>query len=172
MKTAFPAMLTVLSLFLSVTAQAQSQARPGISGPQGSNTVPALTRPPHPTRPPSLVRPQFFGHHPAFFGTGLFVPTRVAAAPSTYVYTYPTPVYVPVSAYGPLQAQLWAYCGSPRGYYPYVADCPSGWLPVLPTSTPPPTWISGDTERDPKQARAGAMPIEELRERIARSRAD
>jgi hypothetical protein len=47
-----------------------------------------------------------------------------------------------------------------------------GWLPVLPTSTPPPARVSDDTERELKQATAGGMPIEELRERIARSRPD
>jgi hypothetical protein len=96
----------------------------------------------------------------------------VAAAPSTYVYTYPTPVYVPVPAYSQPQPQYWAYCRSAQGYYPYVPECPGGWLPVLPTSTPPPARVSGDTERELKQVPAGGMRIEELRERIARSRAD
>jgi hypothetical protein len=43
---------------------------------------------------------------------------------------------------------------------------------VLPTSTPPPARASNDTERELKPAPAGGMPIEEIRERIARSRAD
>jgi hypothetical protein len=123
-------------------------------------------------KPPLPTRPPFFGRHPFVFGSRLFVPSPAAAAPATYVYTYPTPVNVPYPAYGESQPQCWAYCRSAQGYYPYVPECPGGWLPVLPTSTPPPARVSDDTERELKQALAGGMPIEELRERIARSRAD
>jgi hypothetical protein len=168
MKTAAAAISTVLVLLLAGAAQAQSRtpdSRSGISGP-------GVRKPPVPVWPPSFVRPPFFGRHPFFFGSGPFVPSPAAAAPSTYVYTYPTPVYVPYPAYGQSQPQYWAYCRSAQGYYPYVAECPGGWLPVLPTSTPPPARVSDDTERELKQASAGGMPIEELRERIARSRAD
>jgi hypothetical protein len=161
MKTAVAAISTVLLLLLTGAAQAQSR----MSDPRGAISGPGFTRPPLPTRPPSFVRPPFFGRHPFFFGPGLVVP-------STYVYTYPTPVYVPYPAYSQPQPQYWAYCRSAQGYYPYVPECPGGWLPVLPTSPPPPARVSDPTERELKQASAGGMPIEELRERIARSRTD
>ena len=30
------------------------------------------------------------------------------------------------------QAQYWYYCQASQGYYPYVSECPSGWLQVVP----------------------------------------
>ena len=30
----------------------------------------------------------------------------------------------------------WYYCDNPRGYYPYVPQCPSGWRAVSPTPGP------------------------------------
>jgi len=155
MKTAVAALSTALVLLLAGAAQAQPQAQPQshskMSDPRGGIRGPGFMTPPLPTRPPSFVRPPFFGRQPFVFGSGLFVP-------------YP--------AYGESQPQYWAYCRSAQGYYRYVPECPGGWLPVLPTSTPPPARVSDDTERDLTQAPAGGMPIEELRERIARSRAD
>lgn len=172
MKTSAAALSTVLLLLLAGAAQAQSQTQLRMPDPRGGIIGPGVMKPPLPVRPPSFVRPPFFGRHPFFFGSGLFVPSPVADAPSTYVYTYQTPVYVPYPAYGQSRPQYWAYCRSAQGYYPDVPECPGGWLPVLPTSPPPPTQASNNTERELKQAPAGGMPIEELRERIARSRAD
>ena len=177
MKTSAAAISTVLVLLLAGAAQAQPQAPPMRPDPRGGIGGPGVMRPPVsrprvPVRPPSVVRPAFFGQHPFFFGSGLVVPSPVVAVTSTYVYTYPTPVYVPYPAYGQSQPQYWAYCRSAQGYYPYVPECPGGWLPVLPTSTPPPARASDDTQRELRQAPAGGMPIEEIRERIARSRAN
>lgn len=31
----------------------------------------------------------------------------------------------------------WYYCPNPQGYYPYVQQCPSGWLQVVPSTAPP-----------------------------------
>ena len=61
-----------------------------------------------------------------------------------YPYPYPYPVYqqpypvyaqpAPVQAQPQYQpqppAQLWYYCASARGYYPYVRNCPEGWASV------------------------------------------
>ena len=45
----------------------------------------------------------------------------VVAVPSTRVYVQPSaPAY-------------WYYCDNPRGYYPYVQQCPGGWRAVAPT---------------------------------------
>jgi hypothetical protein len=58
------------------------------------------------------------------------------AYPYRYPYAYPYPVYSqPYPVYvqaAPTQppAQLWYYCASAKGYYPYVANCPEGWRPV------------------------------------------
>ena len=188
MKTAAAAISTALALLLVGAAHAQPQAQPQSQSqsaqrptdPRGGMGGSGFMRPPLPTRPPSFVHPQFFGRppffgrHPFFFGSGLLVPSPVVAAPSTYVYSYATPVYVPYQFDSQSQPQYWAYCRSAKGYYPYVAECPGGWLPVMATATPPPapSRVSGDTEREMKQAPAGGMPIEELRERIAQSRAE
>jgi hypothetical protein len=64
-------------------------------------------------------------------------------------YFYPVPVYPYPDPYSPpmvaapapppsLQSppQYWYYCPSAKGYYPYVAECPEGWRPVVP-QTPP-----------------------------------
>lgn len=66
-------------------------------------------------------------------------------------YTYPYPYYVgppvvvqqqPPTEYAapepqPEQPSYWYFCQSPKGYYPYVKQCPGGWMKVVPT--PPPT---------------------------------
>jgi hypothetical protein len=31
---------------------------------------------------------------------------------------------------------FWYYCEHPKGYYPYVSQCPSGWRAVSPTPAP------------------------------------
>jgi len=47
---------------------------------------------------------------------------------------------VPPAAYGePEQQQpyYWYYCQNPQGYYPYIQECPGGWMRVVPNTTPP-----------------------------------
>ena len=31
----------------------------------------------------------------------------------------------------------WYYCQDPQGYYPYIKNCPGGWITVVPKMTPP-----------------------------------
>jgi hypothetical protein len=51
--------------------------------------------------------------------------TPVATEPQTYIQQSPAPTN-------------WYYCESARGYYPYVQQCPGGWLTVVPpTGTEP-----------------------------------
>ncbi|QXE90661.1 hypothetical protein [Geomonas subterranea] len=71
-----------------------------------------------------------------------------------YYYTYPaypyyyTPPAVvapqepqeyisPDTTTGDEQTGYWYYCRKPEGYYPYVDRCPSGWMKVVPNTTPP-----------------------------------
>ena len=194
MKTSAAMISTVLALLLAGAADAQSPPRtplqtqvqsmpPGTQGETGRAGAmrPAMVgAPPVPVRPPSLVRPPFLFRHPFFFGSGFFgsrliVTAHAAAVPQTNVYSHAYPVYVQIPVYGQPQAQYWAYCRSPQGYYPYVSDCPAGWLPVAPTSPPPPLvppHTSLDPGPQPKDAPGGGDSIEEIRARIARSRAD
>jgi hypothetical protein len=46
------------------------------------------------------------------------------------------PVYIQ-SDTQPQQPYYWYYCQNPQGYYPYVQQCPGGWMTVVPPSTPP-----------------------------------
>lgn len=41
---------------------------------------------------------------------------------------------------GPPPAASWYWCNDPRGYYPYVAQCPGGWtaVPATPPDAPRP----------------------------------
>lgn len=31
----------------------------------------------------------------------------------------------------------WYFCQNPEGYWPYIRECPGGWLQVVPQTTPP-----------------------------------
>jgi len=38
----------------------------------------------------------------------------------------------------PAQAPAyWYYCQNPQGYYPYIQQCPNGWMQVVPPGIPP-----------------------------------
>ncbi len=62
--------------------------------------------------------------------------------PPYYPYT-PPPVIVqspPVyeqQAPPPQESAYWYYCQSPQGYYPYISQCPGGWMRVVPPASPP-----------------------------------
>lgn len=57
-------------------------------------------------------------------------------------YTYPSAVAAPsqppiyIQQQEPKHAQpktdYWHYCQDPQGYYPYIRECPSGWLQITP----------------------------------------
>jgi hypothetical protein len=50
-------------------------------------------------------------------------------------YPYGGDYYYPYYGYGydtgqPTASQSWYYCSDPAGYYPYVAQCNTGWQAV------------------------------------------
>jgi hypothetical protein len=47
----------------------------------------------------------------------------------------------PPAESGQQQPSYWHFCQDPEGYYPYVKDCPGGWMTVVPPkpNTPPPS---------------------------------
>jgi hypothetical protein len=51
--------------------------------------------------------------------TAMYPPAPVDARPAYAASPPPAPSY-------------WYYCPSARGYYPYVSQCPGGWLTVVP----------------------------------------
>jgi hypothetical protein len=72
-------------------------------------------------------RPYAYGY-PLAYPYGYAYPP-VVAAPSTQVYLQPSPQ----ASVQPPPAASWYYCDNPKGYYPYVQQCPGGWRPVAPT---------------------------------------
>ncbi len=54
----------------------------------------------------------------------------VVVAPAAPVVVQPVPAAPPPAAPPAAQAQVWYYCDSPTGYYPYVASCSTPYRPV------------------------------------------
>lgn len=57
--------------------------------------------------------------------------------PYAYPYPAPPPYYAPSAVYAPaadpgygVASSTWYYCDNPRGYYPDVPQCNSGWRAV------------------------------------------
>jgi hypothetical protein len=83
------------------------------------------------------------GHYRGWGGPGIYWGGPVVVGPPWYPYGYypqaptvvqQTPVYV-----APQQEEdsnYWYYCMNPKGYYPYVTSCPSGWMKVVPDANP------------------------------------
>ena len=90
------------------------------------------------------------GYSPGFYGSGFYGPGsygyRSYGYPDPFFsrpyYSYPPTVVVPVTPpvyiqqeqARPVRQQInyWHYCQNPEGYYPYVKNCPGGWLQVAP----------------------------------------
>lgn len=84
---------------------------------------------------PSPASARVFVHvgvGPWWGGPYYYYPPPVVYAPPPYYYAPPPVVYAPPPAPTPLapQAQTWYYCDNPKGYYPYVSNCASGWRQV------------------------------------------
>lgn len=63
----------------------------------------------------------YYSYYPTYY------PTRVVAnEPATQT------VYVEKSAQA--EPYYWYYCTDPKGYYPHIERCPTGWLKVVPRS--------------------------------------
>ncbi len=89
--------------------------------------------------------------HPSFsfyWGSGGYYPRRYYYPyyPHYYPYYPPSIITVPSSppvyierssppSSQPLATGYWYYCHNPKGYYPYVKECPAGWQQVSPTPT-------------------------------------
>lgn len=65
---------------------------------------------------------------PAWWGP----PAYYYTPPPVVVREEPAPVYVE-PAPQPEKPAYWYYCRDPKGYYPYVRECPDGWKRVNPT---------------------------------------
>jgi hypothetical protein len=62
-------------------------------------------------------------------------------SPPIIIQQQPSDVYIeqaPQTSPAPAQEPAyWYYCPDPQGYYPYVKQCPKGWLKVVPTPPAP-----------------------------------
>jgi len=149
------------------TARRPVPARPPISAQHpgyvqhpGAAQHPGFVRQPFLAQSPTFIRPARFPFRSGFVTKQIFI-ARGGGGPWPYWYSYPSQAYA--------QPLYWAYCQSPEGYYPYVQDCPGGWQAVVPTPPAPDWWRSSpDTDRQPM----GGTSTEEIREQIARSRAE
>jgi hypothetical protein len=70
----------------------------------------------------------YFGPYwgPGFYSP-YYYPPQVIVVPAE-----PPPVYIEQGEAASATQQYWYYCGSSKGYYPYVKECPDGWQRVLP----------------------------------------
>ena len=66
------------------------------------------------------------------FGNPFFYPP--AYYPPVVVAPVTPPVYIEQTPAEPDESQTnyWHYCRNPEGYYPYIKECPDGWLQVVP----------------------------------------
>jgi len=67
-------------------------------------------------------------YYPSYYYPYYYPPDPPVIIQQPEIYTQPqaqeTPLY-------------WYYCKEPQGYYPYVKECPSGWMKVVPTPPAP-----------------------------------
>jgi hypothetical protein len=76
---------------------------------------------------------------PGWWGLGWW------ATPYPYYYGYASPVvvqqaptqYIQQDPGSPSAAPYWYYCPNAGAYYPYVKDCPGGWMQVVPQPASP-----------------------------------
>ncbi|HEX7629862.1 MAG TPA: hypothetical protein VF431_05945, partial [Candidatus Methylomirabilis sp.] len=87
----------------------------------------------------------FHGGTQVFIGSGLGwwgwwgpgwwgSPYPYYSAPSVVLQSAPTE-YIQQAPEAPPQS-YWYYCQNARAYYPYVKDCPGGWMQVVPQPAP------------------------------------
>lgn len=65
---------------------------------------------------------------PAPVAVGVPVPVVVQSQPQ---------VFVQQQQQADASPSFWYYCQKPQGYFPYVRQCPGGWMQVVPQTTPP-----------------------------------
>lgn len=82
-------------------------------------------------------RAPYYGYPGGGYAPGYGYGSAYGYAPVVAAPVAPPPVYVQRQDVVHVQSQpqasnYWHYCRSPEGYYPYVKNCPGGWLQVVP----------------------------------------
>ena len=62
-------------------------------------------------------------------------PPIIIQQQSPDVYVQPAPQYAPAPPVP--EPNFWYYCQEAQGYYPYIKQCPQGWMKVVPTPPAP-----------------------------------
>ncbi len=78
-----------------------------------------------------------FGYGSYGYGDPFFYPPMHMYPPyypPTVIVPSAPPVYIQSEETRPAQQRTyyWYYCRNPEGYYPYIQQCPEGWLQVAP----------------------------------------
>ena len=82
---------------------------------------------------------------PGYWGPGWYPPYYYPPAyayPPVYPPPYAAPIVTEPQSYiqeAPVQqapSSYWYYCEGAKAYYPYVKECPGGWLTVVPPAAP------------------------------------
>jgi len=73
---------------------------------------------------------------PGYWGPGYWGAPYPYSAPSPTVIQQAPTEYIQQESAPPQQA-YWYYCQNAGAYYPYVKDCPGGWMQVVPSPAPP-----------------------------------
>lgn len=160
--------------------------------PPASQQHPGFVQRPGFSQHPGFVRSPSFARSPAFFHSSRFARRVVFVGNQAFFwngwgwnswngwngwangwgpgsgvlpYWWPSP---PAPSTG--QSAMWVYCQNPEGFFPYVQDCPGGWIPVVPGPPPAEGWRGG-APVEPGPMEQGTSSAE-IREQIARSRAD
>ncbi|MBA0922625.1 MAG: hypothetical protein H0Z21_05500 [Nitrosospira sp.] len=60
-------------------------------------------------------------------GYGGYPPISIPETPPVYIEQQDF-----VKSTAESQKNYWYYCQDPAGYYPYIRECPNGWLPISP----------------------------------------
>ncbi len=119
MKKCFCLALVVTGLFLTAAAPAHAWGRGGHGGFSTHVFIGAPF-----WGPPLWVGPYWYP--PYAYAPP---PVVIREEPQVYVQQQPPP---PAA-----QESYWYYCADAKAYYPYVQQCPGGWLKVVPQTTPP-----------------------------------
>lgn len=81
----------------------------------------------------------YLGYAPYYYPYGGYYPYSppviVQQEPQVYIQQAP-PAEAAPTAPEPAPGQYWYYCEDARAYYPYVQQCPRGWMTVVPPAPP------------------------------------
>ncbi|OYV75651.1 MAG: hypothetical protein B7Z66_12105 [Chromatiales bacterium 21-64-14] len=73
----------------------------------------------------------FIGVGPGWGWGPWWAPPPVYYSPPPVIVSPPPPVTY-IAPERPAPQQYWYFCQTKRAYYPYVKECPGGWMKVVP----------------------------------------